>query len=436
MPTNALPIAGRLNVAGKGTGLAPNGVDRVIWLLVALSPFLFAMASWNPEGAARFQMYALRYSLPITIIELIVIARAMTASFSLKRLLEAVPRWAMLVLALLVVIAIVTAELAVKQPRSLLRTGQLLIHLTFGFSVWHLLSTRWAPLARQIWPWVVVGTCLYVLAVVFWVLAVQDRPDFNWTRFSLGVMHIRQTGFYSAVGAAAAIGLASAARTRTAYWSSVAAASVLLGLSYWSGTRSSLVAVLVAFLVGIVLLPALRNWRAVGALVSSAVAGALISLPFAPPHPWYGLLRISETAAAAGADELTTGRMRMWQATLDAVMQRPLFGYGESQFSVAVPDWRQFNHPHNIFLQIAVQWGLVGLIAFLSLGALLAWHFLGAARKGGADMTAPFLVAVSLFTMSLYEGSFYHPYPVMMVALSVAFVLARSSSANRQTGIG
>ena len=42
-----------------------------------------------------------------------------------------------------------------------------------------------------------------------------------------------------------------------------------------------------------------------------------------------------------------------------------------------------------------------------------------------ASSAAPFLVAASLFTMSLYEGALYHPYPIMTVVLAVAFVRRR-----------
>ena len=394
-------------------------------LLVALAPFLFAVASWNPRMAARpFQDFALTYSLPISAIEIAVIFYAVSTGFRMSQALAALPRWARPVLGLLAALALATAALAANPPHSSLRTCQLLIHVVFGFSACGLFRTRWAPLRGQVWPWVLAGTCLYVFTAVAWVLAVHDQPDFDWRRFSLGVIHIRQTGFYSAVGAAAAIGVASTARTREGYWLAVAGASLLLALSYWSGTRGALTAVLGAFVAGLIFLPALRSLRAVGALAVSGIAGALISLPFPPPHPWYGLLRISETAAAGGADELATGRLRMWQAALDAIAERPFFGYGESQFGVAVPDWSQFNHPHNIFIQILVQWGLVGFLCYFALAALLARQLIVRGRLGAPDTAAPFLVAGALFTMGLYEGSLYHPYPLMIFALSAAFVLA------------
>jgi len=400
-------------------------VDWILWLLVALAPAIFALACWNPEREPIFFQAAARsYSLPITVIEISVIVHAILNGLNLKDILGAMPRWALAALGILVIVAVSTASTAANAGHSSIRTYQLLIHLLFGFSTCHLFQTRWAPIRPVAWPWVTVGTCLYVVVVVAWVLAVQDDPAFDWKYFGLGVVHIRQTGFYSAAGAAAALGVAAAARTPLRYWLAVGAASVMLALSYWSGTRGSLVAVLAAFAAGLLFLPGLRNWRAIGALAVSAVAGALLSLIHQAPHPYYGLLRISESTAVTGADELATGRVRMWEAAARAVVDRPFFGYGESQFGVAVPGWSQFNHPHNIVLQTLVQWGGVGFLCYFSLLGLVAWRVIGIARTGDPIFIAPFLAGASLVTMSFYEGSLYHPYPIMVVVLSAAFIMA------------
>ena len=396
-----------------------------MWALVALAPAIFALACWNPALEPRpFQATLLYYSLPITIIEIGVIVHAILAGLSLRNAFAAMPRWAQAALGILVVLAVFTASIAANPGHSSIRTYQLLIHLLFGFSAWHLFQTGWAAIRPNAWAAIAAGTCLYVAVLVAWVFTVQDDPTFDWKNFSLGVVHIRQTGFYSAAGAGAALGVAAAARTPLRYWLAVGAASVMLALSYWSGTRGSLLAVFAAFAAGLFFLPALRSWRAIGALAASFVAGALLSLVHQAPHPWYGIFRISQTAAATGADEIATGRVSMWKAALQAFLERPFFGYGESQFRVAVPAWGQFNHPHNIFVQILVQWGIVGFLCYFSLLGLVAWHVVRTARKGGTEMVAPFLAGAALVTMSLYEGSLYHPYPIMTVVLAAAFILS------------
>src|SRR5688500_4603617 len=84
---------------------------RLTWLLVALSPVLFAIACWNPGGATGIQRLALAYALPISAVELAVFACAVAAGLNLREALGQVPRWSQLALALIVAIAIVTSQL-------------------------------------------------------------------------------------------------------------------------------------------------------------------------------------------------------------------------------------------------------------------------------------------------------------------------------------
>jgi O-antigen ligase len=402
-----------------------RATDYFVCGLLALSPFLFALASWNPSGERRVsQALALTFSLPVTVIEIVVILYGSLTGFSLAAAFRQFPRWAKYVLAALVVIAIATAAFADNPIRSSIRTWQLLIHLAFGFVVAYLFQTRWAPLRGRFWAWTVAGTSLYVVATIAWVLAVQDDPDFNWIRFSLGVVNIRQTGFYSTVGAAAALGLAAIAQTRAGYWTAVAAASLMTALTFWSGTRGALVAVVVAFAAASIFVPSVRNWRSIGALVASTAIGAILSLLHQVPHPLYGVLRMWSASTVPDANVATSSRLEMWRGAIEAARERILFGYGESQFGVAGLQWSDFNHPHNILLQVLIQWGAIGFVCYFSLAAYLAWRCLAIVRTDSSDAVAPFLVLTALLVMSLYEGSLYHPYPYMMVVLAAAFLLS------------
>jgi O-antigen ligase len=417
----------------KGEGRRAARLDHLLWLLIALSPLIFAITSWNPFGAAgRLPDYVLSYSVPITFVELVAIVFAILAGFKPAATIREAPRWAQLALGIVIAIAVYTAAFAAPdRATALVRTYASAVHLLFGFSLYWLMQARWIGLRSLVWPSIVAGACLYLLAVVAYVIAVQDDPGFNWKRFGLGVSHIRQTGFYSVVGASAALGLAAMAQGRIRYWTAVAAAALMLSLSYWSGTRGSPFALLAAFGAALVMLPAMRSWRAIGALLVANLGGILLSLIYRPPNSFYGVERISQSAAAAtGADEIATGRLTMWIGTVRVALERPLFGHGESQFRGIVPEaLGEFNHPHNILMQVLLQWGIVGFVCFFSLAAFLGWRFVQAARKGGGDMMPAFLVAGGLVTMSLYEGTLYHPYPIMMLVVSIAFVLSSTSTA-------
>ena len=407
--------------------------DRALWLAMVLVPFIFAVCSWAPSGERTSPQAIFRaFSLPVTAIELAVILFAVLTRSSPTMGIRRVPGWAQALLATLLIVATATAFLVAKdQVSALIRTYAWVIHLFFGFSLWSLLTTRWTGLRPWLWPWIVGGVGLYTLTLATFVSIIPDPADFDWRFFGLGVTHIRQVGFYSVVGACAALGLAAVERRPLRYGLAVAFSSLFLALSYWSGTRGSLVAVIAAFVLGLMALPALRTWRAVLALAIGNMAGALISLVHQAPHSFYGIFRISQATATTGVDAISTGRITQWRDSAAAALERPFFGYGESQYPFAVPSFADFNHPHNIILQVLISWGLVGLVCFAALGLFLAWEFLRTARARDAESAPAVLVAAGLAVMGFYEGSLYHPYPVAMLTIAVAFVLSSDGLSSR-----
>ncbi len=69
--------------------------------------------------------------------------------------------------------------------------------------------------------------------------------------------------------------------------------------------------------------------------------------------------------------EKNQNRIFIWESTIDMIKDHPLLGIGPGNFSIVYPEYRspeaiEKNHPfaHNIFLNMAVELGLVGLIIF------------------------------------------------------------------------
>jgi O-antigen ligase len=426
-------LASASDIRPSGTAwadLAPSTRDRFFFLLVALAPAIFAFLTFNPSSSELLlQSFIRSYSIPIVAIEVAVLIYALTAGCSPLRNARSFAPWMRIALGMLIAIAVVTASFVAVVPlASLLRTLTLIVHLLFGLSIAWLMTGRWNDLKPLFWPAIAVGGVAYILIVAALIFSVPAASDFNWLRFGLGVTNIRQTGFYSIVGAGAALGLATQARRPQTYCLGVAAASLFTALSFWSGTRSSLIAIAGAFVVGFVLLPAMRGKNSVFAFAFSFVGGAALSLLHVVPDGHYSILRISNSLTKSTVEELGSNRLSMWLGTLRMIPERPLFGHGESQFRYLVPEaMGGFNHPHNIVLQILFQWGMVGAICFFALGAALLLRVRSRAAANSHDAAPAFLVLIGLLIMSLYEGSFYHPYPIMMIAVSLAFLLTLQS---------
>jgi O-antigen ligase len=68
-------------------------------------------------------------------------------------------------------------------------------------------------------------------------------------------------------------------------------------------------------------------------------------------------------------------RPQLWQSGIDLIRQNPFMGLGFEAYSINIPELAQnFKHPHNLFLDIGVRLGLVGLASFMLLWSCAAWR--------------------------------------------------------------
>ena len=79
-----------------------------------------------------------------------------------------------------------------------------------------------------------------------------------------------------------------------------------------------------------------------------------------------------------GKEEFLTGRMYIWSRSIPKIMEKPLFGYGADTFELVFPNYdyvglyKTYNRnriivdkPHNMYIGIAMNTGIIALIAFL-----------------------------------------------------------------------
>lgn len=420
---------GKVTVATAAYSGAPHGLRsltlwraRLLPILIAATPLIFAVSTWNPALDDNALANARSFGLPVLGVETIVLLWAMLGGFTLREAWRRFSGWQQWLLAALGSIALFDALLvAPDRSTAMARTCATILHVAFALAAADLLRRSAADVRRTLWPLVAGGMCAYVALVPIYLAAIPDRASFDWVHLGLAVINVRQVGFYTAIGGAAAIGLAlfSDRRRSRLFWAAVAALG--FALSSWSGTRGAIVAVPVAVTIVVWLVPAIPRIRALATTLGSLVAGALASLVFIAPDPVYGLWRMSSSISSG---DISTGRWNMWLGTIRGIADRPLFGHGESQFRLLVPEAIfTYNHPHNLILQLAFQWGIVGLACVALLGAAAMRDVVGAVRRMPVEGVPALLVLVCLLVFSMYEGTGYHPYPVMMTALSLSYLL-------------
>jgi len=183
----------------------------------------------------------------------------------------------------------------------------------------------------------------------------------------------------------------------------------------------------------------------VGAL-SGLGALALLALVRVPRLAWVALAAglLLALASPGGIrsrltvlDESSRDRYYMWQAGLDMVLERPVFGQGPGMVERVYPRFRwpeapnpQQPHLHNNLMQVAAERGVPGLVFFLwwvavaFLAALRAAQ--GAARGRGPGWAAAGALAAltAVFVAGLFEYNLGDSEVLMLVLLLTAVPFA------------
>jgi len=142
--------------------------------------------------------------------------------------------------------------------------------------------------------------------------------------------------------------------------------------------------------------------------------------------------------SAYGKDTSLSGRTDIWEASLAALSERPLFGYGFGALfwrSDVSPEteaiWRhvgfESSHAHNGALDLAIQIGLIGLLIFTVLWvsvAISAWRVLPTNPELGIWILS---VVASNFVIGLTEDVFYGGWIGVFIMMRVLLMRRESS---------
>jgi O-antigen ligase len=185
-------------------------------------------------------------------------------------------------------------------------------------------------------------------------------------------------------------------------------AGFMLSLVYLSDSTTSLVICLVSPLlmwaVQVIVTPSRGVlWRKAGLTLSAAILVAVLFSHF------------EGVTNAFGRNETFTGRTVIWALVVQAILDRPLFGYGYEAFwqSYEGPSgeiWKLFGQPfsnaHNGFLEIWLGIGLLGLVVVcVAMAVLFRWAFRGMSRRYCLDTVCPGMLIFFLLLSNLTEAT-------------------------------
>ncbi len=189
-----------------------------------------------------------------------------------------------------------------------------------------------------------------------------------------------------------------------------------------SGSRVAMIAVIVAALAGVIGAPRARAAISVGAAVAGVIAGSVLTRVVGGEAD--SLSRLSRSG--------TGGRTTVWRASADAVLERPVTGWGLGRFRyalqgrysledlAAMPHLPRFWDAHNVVIELAVLVGIPGLILFGG----FAWC---AGRRSAPAMV---VAAVAIVITWLLQPTSYQTLPIAMILLGAGTASASGTESD------
>lgn len=406
------------------SGAMGGKADRYfIPALVGFAPLVLALLTSRPGVNYRPEAVTLIDALPVVLAELVAVAVALRRDLMGWFQENEPPTVAAIALACWVAIAIGTTVL-VSPAAGTAGTWTLhwIVHLMFGFSIAFLCSRTLR--ARDFTLCFQLGFLLYVPVLVAFFIRHWGQP-IDWVHDLPAAPHIRHVGIYAAAMTGMSIGAMATARDWRGRALAFAVAAVGFALGLWTGSRGMALSVAGATAVGALLLPAMRSVKLWGAAALALAIG--IAAVAWLPVPNDQMMGVARTVAATTEHEVTTGRVQIWMNVVQAVARHPVFGYGSGQM-VAVAPFSDMGQPHNLILQILLDWGLAGFACII----IIAFYYVRRAwpelRSRGEELAAPFMGAASLFLLSMIDAALFHVLPVALFATFAGMLAARRRS--------
>ena len=361
-------------------------------LAFAVAPAVMLLLTWQDDAGLNAR--ALKLYLPVLLgAELLTVYVAVRKGFRPE-----IPQGPLFGLLALIAVAFGSAAFAPEPARSLAWTIVWVIHLAFGWAAGRLFDREAAPNALM------AGFLLFAA-----LLAVRAMsPVADWLNNPPGLDQLRRFAYYAAPIAGLAVGALAGPRRGFAFL----VACVAFGMIFWNGARGAVLAIPAAAAVGIALFPGLRR-KAILLAPVAALIGLLVTrlVPVEPNTMGTGRMISSSSSL----------RDIVWQRTVEAIMERPIFGWGEAQSSL----FTRFAQPHNILLQTLLAWGVVGTVLVIYLGIVAARRAIPEVRADDRLLPAA-VAAMTLAAYSLVDGTLYHILPTAIFAAMTGMMLTRA----------
>ncbi len=398
-------------------------------LLLGFTPAFMALVPWDfGTEMSNYRALMRGMSLIVPIIEICCILWALRLKVELFDSVRNFPLFEKIALAGLAGIAVYTSLfIAIDIANALIGLLMGLLHILFGIAVFQIARNMKIPDFSILFIGISIGLLAYLSILIFYISTIENPDQYNWTGLIPGLPNIRSSGFFSVAGFAAGAAISFRSSHKFHFLLGLFFSSTAVGLAVWSATRGALFAMLAIVLILFVQRSEYRKILFISWVAGVVAMGVILSTVSYKPNEHFGLNRLfaSIEKSDGSLDRLSAGRVEIWKETIPEIAKRPLFGFGERQFRKVGPERaRGLNQPHNIFLQIAFQWGIVGALLVFLLLARLAVQIWRKTDRGKNIGIGEQILIISIPVYSLYDGALFYPYPIMIFTMAVALALA------------
>jgi O-antigen ligase len=216
-------------------------------------------------------------------------------------------------------------------------------------------------------------------------------------------------------------------------WLALVAGCALL---FASAGRGTFVALLAAALV-VWALVGPRAWHVVRALAVALTAGFLLFAVVFILLPWLSPVGVPAMADyAPGRITSDQARLYLWRLAWEQIASAPWLGIGPMHAA----HWPNLKaaHPHNIYLQLAAEWGIPVLVATLAAGGAFVYRMVRAIGAAGASQsrmgTALAIGCLAVAADGFVSGNFVMPVSQVWIAVLVGWALAWMRAARSAEG--
>jgi O-antigen ligase len=311
---------------------------------------------------------------------------------------------------------------------ALVRQAEWFVHLLFGIALWHYLRNV-AKARNTLFLLIPAGFLVAGLLVLLeWHIVLPNPVEAGWMTGIPGFRHIRHFAYYLIISLIFGTYFLVGQRvSRAATILSFLFLSFCWGFLFWSGSRGAILAVLGAAPLIFWLFPGQIRKKLLVWLAASAVLGLLLSLFYRVSDPGLGLFRMSTMVQeSVTLDQISSGRLAIWSRTLQAAADSLWLGLGPDGYAYLQPSpLRGTIQPHNMWLQLLVEWGAIGAVLTALLLGLGLFHLFRKIRAeqdselGNGRILALWGILANLI-LGLTDGTFYHPFPLLFIAICFA----------------